>query len=236
MPNRPRKKPHGKLAAIYVGKGVKCVIEQPLPYTKEGIEELVMSQVVAYVAQHALAFPPHLATFCRTAESDFDFTLRTGGDPRYVELTEIAPLQAFGGTYSRIPSSHRQGAAADLVVAAVRAKASKYPPTTRAKVHLLTYVTDSRLAFGAEVLRLAAHYMQSQPLGFASVLHFVPGSPSEASLTLLCPVTESRLDNAQERALRDVLVLGPDLGTPEVSADGKSIRFKVGWPPLGGAS
>lgn len=235
MSNRLRKKPHGKLAAICSSNGNASVSEQLLPDTKEAIEELVMSQVVASAARHGFAFPPHLATFCRTAESDFDFTLRTGGDPRYVELTEIAPLQAFGGTYSKVPVSHRQGSAADLIVAAVRRKASKYAPVARSKVHLLAYVTDFRLAFGVEVLRLAAHYLQRRPPGFASVLYFVPGSPSEASLTLLYPVTESKLDSAQERALRDVLVLGPDLSAAEVSADGKSIKFKVGWPPLGGA-
>jgi len=171
---KKRRKPRGKIGVVTLGRN-PAYHAIHLPETKPEIEHAILRAALATARRqgndpYALVRPPE-----QNIENDFDFTLTTRTGTAFLDLLEVAPLEDFGGSYENVPQILRVGDIASSVYSLIRRKHNKYQGIWQTPIHLLAYTTDWRLALPPSALTLLAHWLRSQPHGFASVSYFLPG-------------------------------------------------------------
>ncbi len=111
------------------------------PNEKEKIERLIVDGFYRAAAAEQM-IPAGELEFRQNPTDDFDFTMEGPLGRRYVELMEIAPLQACRG-YDAASGSYRPYDLANFVLQGILAKSSRYAGAARnTPIWLLLYVTD----------------------------------------------------------------------------------------------
>jgi hypothetical protein len=159
----------------------------------------------------------------QNAENDFDFTLTTRTGVAFLDLVEVAPLEAFGGSYENVPQILRVGDIAGSAYSLIRRKHSKYQGIWQTPIHLLAYTTDWRLALPPSALTLLAHWLHSHSHGFATVSYFLPAGILRPLWWSLYPSDDDELAGLDEHEFMERRAARIDPSTVHKTSKGETV-------------
>ena len=175
MKKKPRggrtKKPRGKMGHLQLGsaKDPDSVEFVPieLPRSKPEIEQWILAAALSAAGKAMLKPYDLTGEPVQNPEQDFDFTLPTPRGAEFLDLVELAPLQALAGRYDNARSAYRIGDIAEQAYRHIRAKSDHYRAVNSScTMHLLAYTTDWRLRLPEPAQNLIRSWLSTEPHGF----------------------------------------------------------------------
>ncbi len=212
-PNRPHRKPTGKLGSLVIGVGRTAEFQAvQFPETKPPIERQIFEAALKAsesVSPNFWEFYGLTAAPVQDDENGFDYILETKTGRQYLDLAEAAPLAKLGGTYDALGLSYLNGERADLVYEVIAGKVAKYGVNPGSPLHLLLYTTDFRLSLDPGVLDLVRYRASRQPHGFRSIVYFE--QPRDLQVIYPRPLGDfDEFDEPSSRQMRTVLADFPN--------------------------
>jgi hypothetical protein len=126
----------------------------------------------------------------KNKENDFDFSIDSSHGRMYLELMEVAPLEALRGSYEQAPSSYNAYDLARFIHGKVMAKSQRYVGVKNTPVALLLYITNWTFTLSETSVALLQFWMAMQLHAFkyAFAHHPVDESGGRTSLVFPTPV------------------------------------------------
>jgi hypothetical protein len=188
-----RKKPTGRSGFYRVtGGGEATPIELSHSDEKAEIERKVVDMLLRSHTYHT-GEPFLLSNPRQNKEDDFDFTVTSPRGDADLELMEVAPLSAFGGSYENVPPTHKAGDLAAAISKEIFKKSKRYKP--KRELFLLLYLTHWSLALGKATIQLLRYKLKKQRHVFGAVFYFAPLDDEVGVIEWLYPVPPGFLFN-----------------------------------------
>jgi hypothetical protein len=227
-------KPRGKMGHLQLGSakdpGSVEFVPIELPRSKPEIEEWILAAALSAAGKATLKLYDLTGEPVQNREQDFDFTLPTPRGAEFLDLVELAPLQALAGQYDNARSAYRIGDIAEQAYRPIRAKSHHYRAVNSpCTMHLLAYTTDWRLRLPKPAQNLIRFWLSTEPHGFRTISYFAPDSADDGEISILYPTPHTALDGFNEADVANTPVVSIDLSAPTILPDG-SVEFRL--PPL----
>ena len=156
-------------------------------------------------------------------ENDFDFTVSTARGDAYLELMEVAPLAAFGGSYEDAAAIHKAGELASSISKEIFRKSKRY--RSKRELFLLLYITHWSFALGQATIQLLRYKLKKQRHVFSAVFYLAPLDGEVGVIEWLYPVPPSFLFNFKPEEHENAFTLNLDYQKWQITrGDGSSAQ------------
>jgi hypothetical protein len=187
------------------GDGKEQAIDHSVPEEKEAIE-LWMAE--NFVRSYPSDGKPIFSNPRQNKESDFDFTVPTDCGDAFLELMEIAPLEAFGGSFENVPPAHNAKKLADAIIKGILKKSRRY--RVKQDLFLLLYPTHQGFALGMATIQFARFSLKKQKHCFRAVSYLEPLDDKQGCIYPLFPVSSACLHNFRPDEHKEATVVNLD--------------------------
>ncbi len=186
----PPRKPTGEVGPFSLTfNGGTAVVQShfiQFPPTKEAVEDLVAEGFLAQARREAIL--PTSSRIHRNAVDDFDFTLETPSSLRYLELMEVAPLEAAGGSHHATTGSFRPYDLARGAMDKLQQKSNRYFGVARStRIVLLLYITHWTFTPNDTTIMLLQYWCHHEAHCFDEVYFYQPHDNTCGMLSVLHP-------------------------------------------------
>ncbi|MGG7446137.1 hypothetical protein ACQ3G7_08665 [Kosakonia oryzendophytica] len=171
-----RKKPSGTSTSVQITSSGTYIKKIDYPPAKDEIELLIAESF----CEGKPALNPHIARYGSFTklepqhENSLDFQVTTEKKgQRWLELTEFAPLEKFGGKYGNIPAAWN---AEDMIASFLTLINNKKNKCYGDEVILLIYITHDTLFVPPPVLRYIRNRLESLTIPFETIYFLSPPS------------------------------------------------------------
>lgn len=209
--NSKSKKPTGTIGELRMAKAGGHFEAVEWPRTKAAIETAVLDGALTSARAKGMDLFDLVRPPIQNPEDDFDFTLYTRAGEQYLDLMEVAPLRAVGGSHSKAPRAYVVGELADRVWEEISRKSTGYGSAPRTTIHLLLYPTDWRFLIGREVIDLLSFWSVGREHCFTSIVFYASSNATSGDLARIYPRKVDDFSTFVESEARDRVVLNADL-------------------------
>lgn len=127
---------------------------------------------------------------------DFDFTVRTSNSEIYLELMEIAPLEAVKGGHGNAPKEYNVFARAEYIFKKICGKSERYPADNGKPLCLLLYNTHFSFSVDEDIeIKLIAYFCKNAKLKFSKIYIYSPLDDLEGSVHQVFPFPAALLED-----------------------------------------
>ena len=208
MPKQKPNKPTGVKGPIKItNHGHKTTSEFEklwFPSTKEEVEEFIVKGFIK--SARRLGIFQDLVGYKLNKTDDFDFTLSTHTEKKYLELMEIAPLESLRGSYELAPSSYKPYELAEYIFNKIMNKSGRYSNSTNVGINFLIYITDWRFSLSDKAISILQFWALHKKHSFEQIYYYSPIMEDSGVIYIIYPTPKEHWNNFDPELYKDITV------------------------------